>query len=175
MMRPVSLASLNLDSLQGFLQVCGPLFEHSPWVAVRTWPRRPFASLAALHHELVSTVNKATWEEKIELIRAHPDLVGRLSSQEDSPLSAASAHEQAAAGLDSLTKEEADLFQEYNREYHDKFGFPFLICARENRKDAILKAFPYRLGQTRDQEIATALDEINKIAWLRLKDAVREE
>ncbi len=175
--RAVTLSKLNDESLRGFLSVCGAIFERSPWVAARTWARRPFASLSALHRELVSTVEKAAAEEKIGLICAHPDLVGRLAAQARSglPLSAASAREQSAAGLGSLTKEEADRFREYNEEYHDRFGFPFVICARENRKEAILEAFPRRLAQSRDQEIGTALTEIAKIAWLRLKDAVTEE
>ena len=57
----------------------------------------------------------------------------------------------------------------------EKFGFPFVICARENRKEAILAAFPVRLAHTREQEIAAALAEIAKIARLRLRDAVTEE
>jgi len=169
---PVALAALNAESLEGFLAVCGRLFERSPWVAARTWPRRPFASLAALHRELVASVGRAAPEEKINLISAHPDLVGRLAA--GAGLSAESAREQAAAGLDAVSQEEAGRFKQFNESYREKFGFPFVICARENRKEAILRAFPGRLAQSREQEIATALSEIAKIAWLRLQDAVTE-
>ncbi len=168
----ISLSQLNAADRDGFVQVCGPLFERSPWVAERTWPRRPFASLRALHRELVSSVANASSDERVGLIRAHPDLVGRLVAGAE--LSETSAHEQVAAGLDSLSAEEAALFRAYNRHYHDTFGFPFVICARENRKEAILRAFPERLCRQRDQEIATALAEVAKIAWLRLVDAVTE-
>jgi len=51
-----------------------------------------------------------------------------------------------------------------------RFGFPFVICARKNKKEAILQAFPVRLTHDRDQEIATALGEIYQIAGLRLAD-----
>ena len=169
----VPLSRLNTADLEEFLRVCGPLFEHSPWVAERTWPRRPFASLEALHRELVSAVEHASVEEKVALIRAHPDLVGRLAAQP--VLSALSAGEQAAAGLDSLSSEETAAFTAWNREYYARFGFPFVICARENRKEAILRAFPRRLGQSREEEIATALAEVAKIALLRLRDAVTED
>ncbi|HTP58715.1 MAG TPA: 2-oxo-4-hydroxy-4-carboxy-5-ureidoimidazoline decarboxylase, partial [Spirochaetia bacterium] len=141
---PLALAVLNTESLEGFLAVCGQIFEHSPWVAARTWPRRPFASLAALHRELVASVERATPEEKIGLICAHPDLVGRLAA--GGRLSAESAREQSTAGLDKVSREEAEHFKRYNEDYHEKFGFPFVICARENRKEAILSAFPRRLG-----------------------------
>ena len=74
-----------------------------------------------------------------------------------------------------LTDDEVKLFERYNAEYRAKFGFPFVICAREKKKDAILAAFPVRLGNTREREIETALGEIEKIARLRLLDAVRED
>jgi OHCU decarboxylase len=168
----VPLAELNARDEAGFVAVCGPLFEHSPWVAARTWQRRPFPTLAALHEELVSTVQQATRQEQLALIAAHPDLVGRLARE--GRLSRSSAAEQAAAGLNTLTAGEIALFERCNRQYREKFDLPFIICARENRKEAILAAFPARLAHTREQEISAALAEIGKIARLRLLDAVGE-
>ena len=34
----------------------GWVFEHSPWVAERAWPRRPFAGVEALHQAMVEQV-----------------------------------------------------------------------------------------------------------------------
>ncbi len=170
----MKLSVLNQGSRDDFLSTCGPLFEGSPWIAERTWPRRPFASLEALHRALVSTMRASDPREKLGLIRAHPDLVGRLSAP-PTRLGAESAREQAAAGLDGITEEEARKFRAYNEQYREKFGFPFVICARENRKEIILREMPRRLGQNRDAEVRSALAEIEKIAWLRLKDAVWEE
>ena len=169
----VALSELNRRDRAGFVAVCGPLFEGSPWIAERAWRGRPFPSLDALHRELVATVRDAAREEQLALIGAHPDLVGRLARQ--GRLSHESRGEQAAAGLQELTAEEVARFEELNREYRGKFGFPFVICARENRKEAILAAFPARLAHTRGEEIDAALVEIGKIARLRLADAVREE
>lgn len=168
----VPLAELNKRGLADFVTVCGPLFELSPWIAARTWPRRPFPSIDALYRELVRTLEQSTEMEKLDLIMSHPDLVGRLARE--GKLSAESTTEQAAAGLDSITPQEAALFEKYNLDYRRRFGFPFVICARENRKEAILAAFPERLAHTRDQEVQTALEEIEKIARLRLIDAVAE-
>jgi OHCU decarboxylase len=167
-----SLAELNARDEAGFVAVCGPLFERSPWIAARTWKRRPFPTLAALHEELVTTVQQATRQEQISLISAHPDLVGRLARE--GKLSRDSTAEQAAAGLNALSASEIDVFERCNREYREKFGLPFVICARENKKEAILAAFPARLAHTREQEIAAALAEIGKIARFRLLDAVAE-
>jgi 2-oxo-4-hydroxy-4-carboxy-5-ureidoimidazoline decarboxylase len=170
----VTLAALNAGGRQEFLSACGPLFEGSPWVADRAWTARPFRSLEALHRQMVTAAQDASLEEKLALIRAHPDLVGRLSARAPA-LGGHSAREKAAAGLDSVTDEEAGIFRSYNEKYHEKFGFPFVICARENRKEAILQAFPRRLDQAREREIETALAEIAKIAWLRLQDTISEE
>ena len=115
-------------------------------------------------------VRRATRDEQLGLIRAHPDLVGRLA--QEGKLTRESTAEQRAAGLAALTPAEVATFERSNVAYREKFGFPFLICARENKKDAILAAFPRRLSNTLDVEIATALAEIDKIARLRLSDAV---
>jgi len=175
---PQTLAAINRGTRDHFLAACGPLFEGSPWVAARAWPRHPFLSLQALHREMSEVLRAATTEEKLGLIRAHPDLVGRLSApradSSSAVLGAESAREQAAAGLDQVTEEEAETFRRYNEQYRERFGFPFVICARENRKEAILREMPRRLDQDRQAEMATALAEIEKIAWLRLRDAVTE-
>lgn len=169
---PCPLATLNACDLAGFLAVCGPLYEHSPWVAERAFARRPFASRESLHAALVAAVHAATPDEQLALIRAHPDLVGRLARE--GRLTAASTGEQAAAGLDALSPDEAAAFERFNRAYRDRFGFPFVICAREHRKEAILAAFPVRLAHSAEQERAAALVEIGRIGWLRLVDAVSD-
>lgn len=168
-----SLRDLNLADRDAFVAVVGPVFEHSPWIAARAWEQRPFVGLAPLHQALCQTVQAATLEEKLALIRVHPDLVGQAARA--GTLTSESSREQAAAGLGELGPEEIAVFDGFNRQYRQQFGFPFVICARQNKKDAILAAFPVRLAHTREEEIAVALHEIAKIAWLRLADAVSEE
>ena len=172
MKRPVKLATLNELDQAGFVSICGPLFEHSPWIAERTYTKRPFATVDALHAALVKTVADSKQDEQVGLIAAHPDLVGRLAKE--GRLTQESTAEQRAAGLTGLSADEVTAFDRNNAAYKDKFGFPFVICARENKKEAILAAFPTRLKNTRDQEIQTALAEIAKIARLRLLDTVSE-
>jgi 2-oxo-4-hydroxy-4-carboxy-5-ureidoimidazoline decarboxylase len=169
---PIKLAQLNQLDRAGFVAVCGPLFEHSPWIADRTFHQAPFASREALYAALCATLGLATTEEKLGLVRAHPDLVGRLALE--GVLTPESTGEQATAGLNALTADEVRQFDEYNAAYHAKFDFPFVICARENKKEAILAAFPVRLQNSPEQELATALVEIGKIARLRLCDAVKD-
>src|SRR5262249_25101559 len=123
-----------------------------------------------LRHALYEVVNNSGEEKQLALICAHPDLVGKLAL--DGQLTKESTNEQASAGLDKLSPEEIALFQKQNATYKDKFGFPFIICARLNKKAAILAGFERRLENSREQEIRTALEEIFKIAELRLRDLI---
>lgn len=163
----VKLAELNGATPGEFRRLLGAAFENSPWVAERSAAKRPFATREELHAAMCDTVQSAATEEKLALIRAHPDLVGRAV------LTTESQSEQASAGLGNLTPDEVARFQEYNADYRDRFGFPFVICARVNKKDAILSAFPARLRNSPEKEIETALEEIYKIAELRLRDLVQ--
>ena len=173
LVRQRSIGQLNNMDRTGFVAACGGCFEHSPWIAERASDRRPFDSVDDLHEKLCSVVRAAGAEEQLSLIRAHPDLVGRLAKE--GKLTRESTSEQAAARLTSLSAEEIAAFEQHNAAYRKKFDFPFIICARENKKEAILAAFPRRLQNDRQQEIATALQEIFKIARLRLIDSVAEE
>jgi allantoate deiminase len=171
--RRPTIARLSAMDLPVFLAAVGAVFEHSPWIAERAWQTgRPFTSISDLHQKLCRVVAVGTADEQLGLIRAHPDLVGRLARE--GRLTRESTAEQAAAGLSALSPDEITAFETHNAAYRERFGFPFVICARENRKEAILAAFPLRLRNTREAEIETALGEIYKIARLRLADAIWE-
>ena len=139
-------------------------------MAEETWPRRPFRDAAQLHAELSASMRAAPRSKQLALINAHPDLAGRLARQKK--LTAESTREQSSAGLDQLSDAELAEFTRLNDAYKIKFGFPFIICARLNARSAILAAMQNRLGNTSDVEFATALSEIEKIAWLRLQDTL---
>ncbi|MDI1319081.1 MAG: 2-oxo-4-hydroxy-4-carboxy-5-ureidoimidazoline decarboxylase [bacterium] len=168
---PTTLAALNVADRGAFTAALGHLFEHSPWVAEQAWLRRPFADAAQLHAALCTAMRTAPPEWRMALIRAHPDLAGRLARQKQ--LTAESTREQASAGLDQLTDAELAEFTGNNDAYQAKFAFPFIICARLNAKGDILEAMRARLPNRWVDERDTALAEIEKIAWLRLQDALK--
>ena len=56
--------------------------------------------------------------------------------------------------------------------YKKRFGFPFVICARQNKKEAILKGITQRLSNDKTQEIDTGVTEVKKICSLRLYNIV---
>ncbi|QNH11585.1 2-oxo-4-hydroxy-4-carboxy-5-ureidoimidazoline decarboxylase [Xanthomonas sp. SI] len=154
----------NALSSAEFVARLHALFEHSPWVAERAAARRPFADL---HAGLLQVLHAASADEQLALIRAHPELAGKAAI--DGSLTAASAAEQAQAGLDRLTAEEFARFHALNAAYRARFDFPFVICVRLTDKAGILAAMQARLANAREAEIATALDEIGKIVRLRLE------
>jgi len=168
----LALADVNAMDDDAFVAALGDLFEHSPWVARAALHRRPFASVADLHGALESAMRAAPRERQVALICAHPELAGRAARAGE--LTEASTGEQARAGLDRLTAEELGELEAMNRAYRERFGFPLVICVREHTKDSILAWGRARLSHTADDEVATALGEIAKIAGLRLRDLVRE-
>jgi 2-oxo-4-hydroxy-4-carboxy-5-ureidoimidazoline decarboxylase len=166
-----TVAHLNTLDRAAFTAALGHLFEHSPWVADETWPRRPFRDAAHLHAALCAAMRAASPDRQLALIRAHPDLAGRLAQQNQ--LTAESTREQASAGLNRLTAAELAEFQANNTAYLARFGFPFIICARLANKSAILAAMQSRLPNAPETEFAAALGEIEKIAQLRLSDILQ--
>ena len=169
---PLTLHEVNACDQEQFVASLGFLFEGSPWIAAAAWDSRPFSGLDDLHRKLCDAMYSAPPAQKAALIRAHPDLVGRAALA--GTLTPESTREQASAGLDRLSPDEIATFTRLNQAYRERFDFPFVICARENKKDSILAGFDARLHNSREQEIATALGEIAKIALLRLRDTVAE-
>lgn len=165
-MSTLSIDALNRLDREAFVGALGFAFEGPPWIQEAAWEARPFAGLDELHRALVAAMLAAPEERKVALIRAHPDLAGKAALAGE--LTPESTREQAAAGLDRLTPEEFSRFTALNEAYRARFGFPFVVCAREHTKTSILEAFGARLQHDREREIASALDEIGKIARLRL-------
>jgi 2-oxo-4-hydroxy-4-carboxy-5-ureidoimidazoline decarboxylase len=148
----------------------GGVFEESPWIAREAWKRRPFGSVEDLHAAMVRVVEEAPPGARLDLIRAHPELAGKAAVA--GTLTPESTQEQAAAGLDRLTPEQYERITAFTAAYRERFGFPFVVCAREHTPDPIVATAARRLQAGPDEEEQTALNEIAKIARLRLADLV---
>jgi 2-oxo-4-hydroxy-4-carboxy-5-ureidoimidazoline decarboxylase len=167
------IAVVNALSAAEFHTRFAPVFEHAPWVAAGTAAKRPFASQAALHAAMCAVVDAAGTDEKLALVRGHPELAGKAAI--DRTLTAESAGEQAGAGLDRLTPAEFARFHELNAAYRTRFGFPFIVAVRGIDKAAILAAFERRLANSPEAEFAEALAQIGRITALRLADLVEDD
>jgi 2-oxo-4-hydroxy-4-carboxy-5-ureidoimidazoline decarboxylase len=162
----MTLAEVNALDAEAFGRALGGVFERSPWIAARAWAARPFAGVEALHAAMVDVVRRASTDERLALLRAHPDLAGKAARA--GTLTAASAGEQASAGLDRLTDEQYERFARLNAAYRAKFGFPFIIAVRQHDARGILAAFEERLSRTPSEEIEAALTQVFTITRLRL-------
>ena len=168
----MTLAELNARDRRGFVVALGGIFEDSPWVAEAAWPRHPFATLDALYRAMVDAVRGAGEDAQLALIRAHPELAGKAAV--GGRLTADSKAEQSGAGLNQCSPQEFARLQELNRAYNAKFAFPFVLAVKGLDRAAIIARFAERLERDRAAEFEEALQQIARIAWLRLEALVEE-
>jgi 2-oxo-4-hydroxy-4-carboxy-5-ureidoimidazoline decarboxylase len=166
----MTLEELNARDHRGFVVALGGVFEDSPWVAEAAWPRHPFATLDALYRAMVDAVRGAGEDAQLALIRAHPELAGKAAVRGE--LTADSTAEQSGAGLTQCSPQEFARLQELNSAYNTKFGFPFIIAVKGLDRAAIIGRFAERLERDRPTEFEEALQQIARIAWLRLEALV---
>jgi chitin deacetylase len=159
---------------QAFVARFGAVFEHSPWVAERAWERRPFSSSASLHSEMMHVVGEATLDERLALVRAHPELAGREAKV--GALTADSSGEQGRLGFTALGRDEFAKMQEINRAYREKFGFPCIVALRLHATRAsVIAEMQRRLGNNAESELDQALEQIGHITRGRLDRLAGEE
>jgi OHCU decarboxylase len=154
-----------------FVARFGGVFEHSPWVAERAHALElgPAHDCAAgVHNALCRAFRTATREERIGVLRAHPDLAGKLAAA--GRLSAESTAEQTGAGLDRLSDADRAAFERLNADYVAQHGFPFIIAVRDHYTAGIRAAMERRLAQDSEAEFAEACRQVERIAALRLRE-----
>ncbi|MEJ5155446.1 2-oxo-4-hydroxy-4-carboxy-5-ureidoimidazoline decarboxylase [Gluconobacter wancherniae] len=172
----MNIQNVNALSVQEFVDVFGAAYEHSPWIAECAALKRPFADLKTMLQAFSEVVKSSGEAVQLKLVRAHPELGHRAGV--DPELGAASASEQASAGLDRLSPEEYSRFKVLNEAYLQKFGMPFVICVRlagqGAAKTVIMDAMERRLEGSAKEELVEALTQIDAIAGLRIKDIVTQ-
>ena len=159
----------------GFVERFGGVFEHSPWIAERAFDNGRITEplrADAVHHALCAEFRLASHDERMGVLRAHPDLAGKLAIAGE--LTEESKSEQAGAGLDRLSAAEHARFTELNTRYMTDFGFPFIIAVKGLNKDDILAAFEARVGNNPATEFETACAQVEKIAGFRIHTLVLE-
>ena len=165
---PISAAN-ELD-YEEFIRKFGNLVEMTPLCAAAVCARRPFSSFDNFVSEMCQFIDELPKDGRAGILRIHPDLADRLES-----LTPESQREQTEAGITKFTPEEIQRLKYYNGLYKEKFGFPFVICARLNKKDTILGGIQTRLNNDADQELKCGIEEVKKIMLLRMKDLVECE
>lgn len=165
-------AALSRDA---FLARFAGVWEKTPWIAEAAWTRGlgpETATPAGLAAAMAAEVDAAPREARLALLRAHPDLAGRLALA--GKLTEESQREQAGAGLDACTPEELAEFTALNTRYVERFGFPFIIAVKGLHRAEILAIFRRRVENDPEAEFAEALAQVERIARLRLETLAAE-
>jgi 2-oxo-4-hydroxy-4-carboxy-5-ureidoimidazoline decarboxylase len=165
-----TLSDLNACSRDEFVAALGNVFEYSSWITEQAASARPFYGVQQLFDVMKAVVDQTVPELKLALIRAHPDLANK--TQRAAGLTAESSAEQNSAGLDRLSDAEFETFERVNNVYRTKFGFPYIVCARRHTRDSILRDFERRLPNDVATEMQNSIDEIFRIAALRVAELV---
>jgi 2-oxo-4-hydroxy-4-carboxy-5-ureidoimidazoline decarboxylase len=165
-MRNTTVAKLNKADKKQFVDALDEVYEESPWVPERAYADRPFNSIDDVAATLESVVREASYDQKLALLRAHPDL------GEQTEMTDASEAEQASAGLDQLSPELYNTFQRLNRQYRERFGFPFIKAVKGHSPKEIREAMEQRVTHSQAEEFNTALAEVHAIARLRLNNTL---
>jgi 2-oxo-4-hydroxy-4-carboxy-5-ureidoimidazoline decarboxylase len=163
-MTPDQLGALDRDQ---FVATLGAIYEHSPWVAEDVWPLRPFAGIDELHAAMSKAVVDAGEPAQLALLRAHPQLAGKAALRGE--LTTDSTREQQGAGLDQCSPEEYARLHALNAQYEQRFGFPFILAVRGHTRTSILANMAARIDNTREDEFAEALHQVDRIARFRLE------
>ena len=166
---PTDLAK---HSAKEFMETFGNIYEHSPWVAEQALKQvlgnNEYNDLEMFHQLLCKVMLQANNDLQDNLILSHPMLAGKKAQKKE--LTDFSTIEQKSAGLNDCNDSEIELFEELNHKYFVKFNFPFIMAVKEKNKSEILSSFKGRQANPVSQERLNALSEINKIAWLRIKE-----
>lgn len=165
-----TLSDLNACSRDDFVAALANIFEYSPWIAEHAASARPFAGVKQLFDAMKAALDRAPSELRLALIKAHPDLANR--TQRAAGLTAESSAEQNSAGLDRLSDAEYVAFERLNNAYRAKFGFPYIVCVRRHTRDSILRDFERRLPNDAKTEMQASIEEICRIAALRIDQLV---
>ena len=172
-MPQTTLDQLNACGKDEFTAALANIFEYSPWIAEQAASMRPFTSAQQLFEAMKAAVEGATPELRLTLIKAHPDLADK--TQRAAGLTAESSAEQNSLGLDRLSDAEYEAFQRVNTAYRARFGFPYIVSVRRHTKDSVLRDFERRLPNDPATETRKSVEEICRIAALRLDHLVASD
>ena len=166
----ISILELNQFDQPSFERYLDGIYEHSPWIVEKAFPRKPFQDFDHLANVLQAIVLNATKDAQLKLIRAHPELAGKAAIRKE--LTADSNREQSGAGLDQCTKEEFEKLTFLNNAYNAKFGFPFILAVKGHNRQSIIEAFSKRVNNDLDIEFQECLKQIGLIAKFRLTNII---
>ena len=161
------LNKINKLSQTEFTEVFGNIFENASWIAEKLYKEKPFVNFRDLSKKMLNVFKSINNENKLKILNSHPDLADKTKIDSLTP---ESNQEQINAELDRCTEEEFNEFKNLNIEYKKKFGFPFILAVKKKSKIEILDNFRKRILSDKKIEFNNAIEQVKKIAILRLEE-----
>lgn len=170
---PITINQLNNMAAAEFIATLGGIYEHSPWVAEAVIGCRPFEDHSALQQAMQQAVDDSSDEQKLALLKSHPEFAGKAATE--GTLTQSSTSEQSRLSLNNLPPQQHRRMQEFNRQFMQRFGFPGIVAVRLNKSvEQIFDQFESRLQNEFETEVQQALQQVHSIAAFRLGDLLSE-
>jgi 2-oxo-4-hydroxy-4-carboxy-5-ureidoimidazoline decarboxylase len=145
------------------MKCCGS----SEWVN-KMLPFFPADDLVELLEDAEEQWFKCTEEDWKEAFSHHPK-IGDTESLKKKFASTATWASGEQAGINTASGEIMKALADGNRQYEEKFGYIFIVCATGKSAEEMLEMLLGRLSNDPKEEIEIAADEQNKITKLRLE------
>jgi 5-hydroxyisourate hydrolase / 2-oxo-4-hydroxy-4-carboxy-5-ureidoimidazoline decarboxylase len=141
--------------------------------ASRQWIRqiaaeRPFSGDEQLLAKATEVWNRLSREDWLEAFAAHPKIGDREALRSKFSVVAAWAG-QEQAGIRGAADDVLQRLLLLNREYEEKFGYIFIVCASGKTAEEMLAILESRLANDEPTELRLAAAEQLKITLLRLR------
>jgi OHCU decarboxylase len=147
--------------------------EFSKCCGSRGWARsmtesRPFETMEQLNaraSEIWWSLDRNDW---LEAFRSHPKIGGSKAAQKGSEQARAWSGEEQS-GVKNASEQVLDELASLNKQYEEKFGFIFIVCASGKSSDQMLAILKSRLINDAETEMRIAASEQEKITEIRLR------
>ena len=167
-LKKVSIQEVNQMDYGNFISHFDSILEHGKVAAATVWEDAPFRSIQAIVDAFMAFMHSLSPEAQRGILRCCPD----LTRKPPKGVSETSIRERQAAGMEELTELEAAEVDSLVAAYRRKFGFPFIMCARKNKKDGILRGIRARLQNSQQEEMQNAFAELAMIIDIRVKEVI---
>tara|TARA_B100000965_G_scaffold16139_1_gene12153 strand:- start:876 stop:1382 length:507 start_codon:yes stop_codon:yes gene_type:complete len=163
-----SIDKINQLTNNDFTSIFGNVFEKSVWISEKVYKLKPFNDLNELSLKFMHCFENETKINLLKILNLHPELAVEKIMTKDSQ------KEQMNAQLDQCSNEELLEFLKLNKDYKNKFSFPFIIAVANKDKFEILENFRSRIKNNQDIEYEEAKNQVKKIASIRLKKIYKD-
>lgn len=148
---------------EAFNRCCGS----KEWVT-RMLAKRPFPSI----EKIFETANEIWWQldrkDWLEAFSHHPK-IGDLDSLKKKFAGTADLAASEQSSVNTAREETLQALAKGNKEYEEKFGYIFIVCATGKSPEEMLALLQQRLPNNDADEIKIAAEEQSKITRLRLE------